>query len=168
MKKQPTPTKTEVIVVRHLRLIVTHASDGKPFTPAEKTCYRQWFDIGLNRAVYGQEGIGTTKGCGCRGRTRLICNEGLMDGYGAGQKLVAKWEYSYTGPTQVEYPKSGCSFLGRNGCFKQHGLSAMRMGDEICIEPTTSRGDIGRAQLCFPIAKLDAVIAALRAAAVSK
>jgi hypothetical protein len=56
------------------------ARDGKEFTPTEQTAYRDGFFVGKARKFMGHF-MGTSNGCGFRGRNKLIFNEGLEDGY---------------------------------------------------------------------------------------
>lgn len=53
-------------------------------------------------------------------------------------------------------------FLGRNGLFKQSGISvATVIGNRVMLEPITSKGDIGRASLEIPNENVVDVIKAL-------
>ena len=52
--------------------------------------------------------------------------------------------------------------LGRNGYIRSCGLSVLMIGNELFLEPLTSRGEIGRARIVVPIKAapkiLDAIV----------
>jgi len=56
------------------------------------------------------------------------------------------------------------NFVGRNGFFKQTGISVQSVGQVITLQPFTSRGVIGNGFLEIPLDSVDEVINALRSA----
>jgi hypothetical protein len=59
--------------------------------------------------------------------------------------------------------KRTANFLGRNGMFKQTGISVATTGAKsVTLQPFTSKGIIGRAWLEIPLEDVPSVIAALQ------
>ena len=58
--------------------------------------------------------------------------------------------------------KSLVAFTGRNGRFKQKGLSVANEQGVITLSPITSKGDVGRCVQQIPIDQVPQVIEALQ------
>lgn len=61
----------------------------------------------------------------------------------------------------IDFPERECTFLGRNGVFKQHGLMIYSTLDKVEFYPVTSKGDVGRATVTIPREMIPEVMKAL-------
>jgi hypothetical protein len=57
--------------------------------------------------------------------------------------------------------KRTVGFLGRNGYYKMIGIVIRKIGDDIYLEPTTSKNETGRASLEIPTESITDFIDAL-------
>ena len=67
---------------------------------------------------------------------------------------------------RVCFPKTEYDALGRNGYVGNTGLEVSTLGHagggEVWLQPVTTKGEVGKARLVFPVSQMEEVFAAIR------